>query len=189
MTDYNLDIDEAVILQNNNVACITNSLPVFKDELVLTNKNIIYVCIGVFGRVKEIKKYPLEQIKMYNNKPQVLILKAKDGNKEMQIFTVNQQMSFRFRDSEKKQMPIWIDKITQLMVKGETTINNKGTKTLPGIKNIVETIKETKYSLKDVMFTKAAKKIYITCPKCGAQIEGVKKQVAVCEYCGNRMTL
>lgn len=31
-------------------------------------------------------------------------------------------------------MPIWIDKITQLMVKGETTINNKGTKTLPGIK-------------------------------------------------------
>lgn len=113
MTDYNLDIDEAVILQNNNVACTTNSLPVFKDELVLTNKNIIYVCIGVFGRVKEIKKYPLEQIKMYNNKPQVLILKAKDGNKEMQIFTVNQQMSFRFRDSEKKQMPIWIDKITQ----------------------------------------------------------------------------
>ena len=104
MTDYNLDIDEAVILQNNNVACTTNSLPVFKDELVLTNKNIIYVCIGVFGRVKEIKKYPLEQIKMYNNKPQVLILKAKDGNKEMQIFTVNQQMSFRFRDSEKKQM-------------------------------------------------------------------------------------
>ena len=95
MTDYNLDIDEAVILQNNNVACTTNSLPVFKDELVLTNKNIIYVCIGVFGRVKEIKKYPLEQIKMYNNKPQVLILKAKDGNKEMQIFTVNQQMSFR----------------------------------------------------------------------------------------------
>lgn len=116
-------------------------------------------------------------------------MKAKDGNKEMQIFTVNQQMSFRFRDSEKKQMPIWIDKITQLMVKGETTINNKGTKTLPGIKNIVETIKETKNSLKDVMFTKAAKKIYITCPKCGAQIEGVKKQVAVCEYCGNRMTL
>ena len=149
MTDYNLDIDEAVILQNNNVACTTNSLPVFKDELVLTNKNIIYVCIGVFGRVKEIKKYPLEQIKMYNNKPQILILKAKDGNKEMQIFTVNQQISFRFR----------------------------------------ETIKETKNSLKDVMFTKAAKKIYITCPKCGAQIEGVKKQVAVCEYCGNRMAL
>ena len=76
-----MDIDEAVILQNNNVACTTNSLPVFKDELVLTNKNIIYVCIGVFGRVKEIKKYPLEQIKLYNNKPQVLILKAKDGNK------------------------------------------------------------------------------------------------------------
>ena len=75
------------------------------------------------------------------------------------------------------------------MVKGETIINNKGTKTLPGIKNIAETIKETKNSLKDVMFTKAAKKIYITCPKCGAQIEGVKKQAAVCEYCGNRMTL
>ena len=61
--------------------------------------------------------------------------------------------------------------------------------TLSGIKNIAETIKETKNSLKDVMFTKAAKKIYITCPKCGAQIEGVKKQVAVCEYCGNRMAL
>lgn len=95
---------------------------------------------------------------MYNNKPQVLILKAKDGNKEMQIFTVNQQISFRFRDSEKKQMSIWIDKITQLMVKGETTINNKGTKILSGIKNIAETIKETKNSLKDVMFTKAVKR-------------------------------
>ena len=44
---------------------------------------------------------------------------------------------------------------------------------------------------KDVVagYKRAAEKIYITCPKCGAQIEGVKKQVAVCEYCGNRMTL
>ena len=67
-------------------------------------------------------------------------------------------MSFRFRDSEKKQMPIWIDKITQLMVKGETTINNKDTKTLPRIKNIVETIKETKNSLKDECLLKLLKR-------------------------------
>lgn len=185
MIDYNLESDEAVILQSNNVSCTTKKIGSFSDELILTNKNIIYVHIGLFGKPKYIKKYSLEYVKMYNGKPQVLINQCKDGYYEMQIYTVDGQVSFRFVKNEKKQISLWIDKITELKVKGEARVNNKGIKGVSVIKNMVELLKETKESLDDSFI----KKIVVNCPKCGAQIEGVKKQNILCEYCGNKIKL
>ena len=69
MSVYELDFDEAVILQDTNVTMNGKSV-----TLILTNRNIIQVNKGFFGGDKDANKYPLvvipnESLEGYNVLP------------------------------------------------------------------------------------------------------------------------
>ena len=74
MSVYELDFDEAVILQDTNVTMNGKSV-----TLILTNRNIIQVNKGFFGGDKGANKYPLLELKELNGKPNVRVGKSKGG--------------------------------------------------------------------------------------------------------------
>ena len=61
MVDIELGSDEVVILNSTDVGKGGFSSS-FSDELVLTNHSIVYVEKGIFGRVKNVQRYQLNNI-------------------------------------------------------------------------------------------------------------------------------
>ncbi|WP_416143786.1 PH domain-containing protein [Planococcus koreensis] len=79
MVKVNLMPNESIILKSKNVmhgGLMAN----YTDELILTNQNIIHVKKGVFGNTKNVKKYPLNQIKIFNGKSQAILGKQRNGS-------------------------------------------------------------------------------------------------------------
>lgn len=70
---YTLDEDEVFIMRASDVMVGTFG----KADLVLTNKNIIQVNKGFFGGEKDAEKYPLAELKVYNDKANIVSTKNK----------------------------------------------------------------------------------------------------------------
>lgn len=67
MVNYNLEPNEAILIQSTGVLCEGGGLmTAYTDELILTNISIIHVKKGMFGNVKAVKKYPLSQVNIVN---------------------------------------------------------------------------------------------------------------------------
>ena len=87
-TKYKLLPNESIILQEDNV-CHGNGFSAYTDDLLLTNLNIVLISKGMFGNVKGITQYPLNQIKMFNGKPQAIRGKQSNGSPCLDIYFTN----------------------------------------------------------------------------------------------------
>ncbi len=120
MVNLELDFDEGIILQNSDAyRCGENGTTL--NELILSNKNIIYVyekSNGLFKKPDLItEKIPLADIKVINGQAQVMICKNNLDEKGIQILLTNGHREFiTFNISPKKTMPIWVDAINKAIV-------------------------------------------------------------------------
>ncbi|MDH6365147.1 hypothetical protein M2139_002169 [Enterococcus sp. PF1-24] len=69
MSEYKLQQNEALIMKNERIAQGKSST--LNDELLLTNLNLIWISKGLFGKVKTIQRYPINQIKVFEDQPQI----------------------------------------------------------------------------------------------------------------------
>jgi len=91
MSTYDLDADEAVILQTSGV--FEGKAPV---DLILTNRNLVQVNkIGLRGNMMPVK-YPLSDLKLLNGKPNILIGKAPNGSKQLELYFTTCEVYYRF---------------------------------------------------------------------------------------------
>ena len=182
------EADEVVILKNERVS-YDRSIPSYKDTLILTNKNIIFVKKGFLGGNKEVKRYPLSTIKIYNERPHAIIGKLKDGRNTLDISFISNNESFGFEF--KKDIINWIKKINELTTgKVIRTEEIEGANTvIPELEEIAHSVKATVDMCKDAFGFKK-KEIYVSCSckKCGATSSGIKGGSAKCPYCGNYIT-
>lgn len=148
-----LDYDEVVILQETNVAH-GGVMANYTDELILTNKKIICIHMGIFGGKKTTYHYPLEQIKVYNGMPQAQFGKLSNGNKTLSIYFLNGEEQFFFQSSNNKTIEKWISEIQKLFgceVKNKTKEkNNKKSKYEIEDDSILGAFKEVGNSFKEV---------------------------------------
>lgn len=180
MIVYSLDTDEAVILQDSNVKTSGTDI-----TLILTNKHVIQVKKGIFGREKSAFKYPLLDLKELNGKPNVRIGKAQNGEKQLELYFKLYQRVYCFRDflAEMK----WagaIEKAYRTVVaearKSEQTENNQGF-----FAPILNTLDTARHAL----FFKADETRTMKCPRCGADLVGEKGEQVTCGYCDTIVTI
>lgn len=101
MAKVNLMPNESIILKSTNVAH-GGLMAVYTDDLILTNQNIIHVKRGVFGNTKNVKKYPVNQIKIFNGIPQAILGKQRSGNLQLEIYFLNGLECYGFQTFSKK---------------------------------------------------------------------------------------
>jgi hypothetical protein len=82
----------------------------FGNEIMLTNLNFVWTSVVFFGFRKEIHKYPLDQIKVFNGRTQVFLGEhIENKSPVLEVYFTNGQVeSFGFQVSEKEaKKEIW----------------------------------------------------------------------------------
>ena len=120
MVDLNLDFDEGIILDTEGVHCSGNRGNTYIKNMVLTNKNIIYVTSqktgGVFSKsVDVIDKRPLSEVKVING--QVLANQKKTDLFEyaLQIQFVSGTEEYSYSEGSKKITNQWVNELNKLL--------------------------------------------------------------------------
>lgn len=177
MVKLNLKPNEVIILHHENISRGDKSR--YKDELVLTNLCLVHVEKGMFNKIKNINVFPVNTIKVYNNKAQAFANRRNNGYNYLDIYFINGQESFGF--SNKSDIQKYVKEINKLLVAPEEkkTINTNELKT---------TIIDTATSIIGALKVKP-KQISTKCPSCGATIAGEKGKNICCDYCGMYHTL
>jgi hypothetical protein len=188
MAHYNLQPNESFVLGSEHVHRGNSS-----GELVLTNLNLVFITSkGVFKTTYIPQLYPLNQIKIFNGKANVVAGKA--GN--IEIFFVNGNESFRFWNTDtlfsdkkaEKEAAKWVDAINQVLTGQASDISSSGNSALTGTEFIAGSLKDTFDTVKGAFGIKGKndkppEKLAKKCNSCGAPISGVKGQVTRCQYC------
>ncbi len=185
MAEYTLQRDEVVILKDLLAGYGPKTLNLSRYELVLTNQKLILLkknsALGGLASAKEDRTFPIDQIKMFNGQPQVVLI----GRTELEIQFVSGPESFRFHVN--KAAAKWVEQIHLLATgrESEVALSNERA----GVVGVSDIAKETFGTL---MGRSGAKlptseplmRVAGTCNQCGAPIEGFKDRVATCTYCG-----
>ena len=189
--DYNLLPNEAIVLKNESVYHPVENKIGELGELVLTNLNAIYIRKGFFGGTKEILKYPLNQIKILDGKPQVIIGKSSNGFYQIELYLKNGQEFFAFNTLGKKEALKWLDKISEILTGHIADIDSSERSYIPGIDVVADTLKNTIGTFKGAFGAKDKEKENVTsrCISCRAPLSGVKGQIIKCKYCDTEQSL
>lgn len=119
MFDLNLEYDESIIIETENVQHIALKEENL-EELVLTNKNLIFVRKiknGIFAKATiEVDKIPLGQIKVYNEIAQARQIKNMEHGISLQVQFSHGQELFVFEEAPKKITPQWVREISLILV-------------------------------------------------------------------------
>ena len=191
MENYNLLSNEAVIMKNENAFHPIGRKNGNVGELVLTNLNIIYIKKGVFGGTKEVLKFPLNQIKIIDEKPQVMLGQNTYGAYQIEIYFQNSQENFYFNSFGNKEMIKWIDKICEILTGESAKLDSSERSYIPGVYEIADTVKNTIGTFKDAfgIKQKEKEKVNSICVSCGAPLFGEKDTVIKCKFCGTKQLL
>lgn len=195
MVKINLMPNESIILKSENVMH-GGLMAGYTDELILTNQNIIHVKKGVFGNTKNVKKYPVNQIKIFNGNPQAMLGKQRNGSSQLEIYFLNGHEYFGFQSLTKKEVVQWINAISHLVTGHGSTIVPFGF-AIPGTKYLSETIKGTVDTFKNTFGIKSqiidngvsSENVTKKCISCSAPLIGKKRQTMHCKYCDTDQVL
>lgn len=162
----------------------------YTDELILTDQSIIYINKGIFKNTKSIQRFSINQIKIYDNKPQVILGKQFNGLPQLEIYFLNGQETFMFQSNGKNEIIKWIDSIYQLTTGHSADINSRDRTVIPGVEFVAETLKGTIDTFKGSFGIKAEKDMFETksrmlkkCISCMEPISGMEGHTVRCRYC------
>lgn len=187
MLDYGLESNEVVLVECEKAVPRENNFFNTEGVLVLTNKNILWVTTNFFGKVKDIIKHPLSDIKIYDGKAQVKLEEKFGEEPVLSLYYKNGQISYRMY--EKANVKDFVNQLNKTVTGSDEDIVVKGA--IPGVAFVGETIKGTADAFKSAfgIKPKKAEQAAIQCTYCGAKISGIKGTVVKCEYCGSSIRI
>lgn len=125
MIDLQLDADEGILLQATEIERYGEREDVL-DELILTNKNLIYSYEfknGMFSKTETcVKRIPLSQIKVVNDKVQIMHVDHDDYGDVLQVLYIDGSREYFSFYNPKKDIPKWINTINYAITGDETPI-------------------------------------------------------------------
>lgn len=87
MARIDLGLDEVILKQDTSVTHDRGGMfDSAGDELVLTNQALVVVHKGVFGGVKDVRRFPLSQIKVVNGAPQAVLGRSSSGENQLHVY-------------------------------------------------------------------------------------------------------
>lgn len=192
MVKYNLEPNESILMQRTGVLRETGTLmKLYTDELILTNKNIIWVSKGMFGNTKGVQKYPLNQVKVIGGEAQAFVGKSSNGMPNLQVYFINGQEVFQFQSFSKRGIAKWVNEISKVLTGHESTRGSLTSQSaIPGKEYLAETLKDTVGVFKDSFGMKSKnvpdavpEKVTKKCIGCMAPLTDTKEQSVLCRYC------
>lgn len=197
---YKLAPNESILMNSDRIS-YGGALAAFKDELVLTNQHIILINKGIFGNVKNVQYYNLNQIKVFNNKVQVLVRRKQNGSPILDVYFINGQESFGF-ESKRKALQ-WAEHIALLVGGQDVEIGNLGKQIGGEFDSFAEQLTDVADQLReqvglagesfklalgirphDIKKNKPVnERVATKCYACGAPLSGIKGQIIKCQYC------
>lgn len=187
-TKYDLRPDEVVLLRDEHVEH-AGSGSSYSHELLLTNLNLVLLKKGFFGGSKGVFKFPLNEIKVYDQQAQAVLGKASNGSAVLDVYFRNGQEQFAFGSGGKKKINEWVSKISQV-VTGESG-PQAGGRVLPGAEVVAGVLKDTLVVFKTRLGSKSDGPVKVAgkCAGCGAPLAGLQGKAITCEYCGSAQQL
>ncbi len=168
-------------------------------ELVLTNTDIIFVTKGSFGGIKDITRYPLSQIKMYNGEPQVMVGRdSKSLQITIDIYLLNGQESFTLYNSVSKKEAVKFRNAVYKHLTGyepEDEPNSNIVGAIPGAAFVADTLKGTvdvfknSFGIKSKGASNENEQVTKKCLSCSAPLSGRRGQRVKCKYCDTEQVL
>ena len=163
-----------------------------KGELILTTESQIFNRKNIWGKVADTEVYPINEIQLYKEKPQVKITSVY-GTKNLEIYLNNGQfLKFQIGDTYSRDAAVkWVNAIYELMTGHEYVEFDRSVYTIPEIEAIANfasgTINAFKKSLGYAV--KQPEEVVKYCQNCGAQIKGYRGDIGTCEFCGSKQKL
>lgn len=187
MIDYDLRSDEAVLVECSDVTLNDGKLFSSAGTLVLTSRNILFATTNMFGKVKNIDRHPLSDVKVYDDKAQVKIDEKLGEPATITIFFKNGQISYTA--NEKGRAKEFVNQLNKVVTGREDDLVAKSA--IPGTAFVAETLKGTIGTFKNAfgIKQKEPEKCALNCPRCGASISGIKGRVTQCPYCDSSVQL
>lgn len=105
---FNMMPNERILLHSTSV-CSGGTLSAYTDELYLTNYSVILIRKGMFGNVKEAKRYDISDIS------QVIVAKGRNGFRQLELFVGGEMIPFSFQSRPTKELRIWPLAINNLL--------------------------------------------------------------------------
>lgn len=189
-TTYSMQASEVVLLKDDCVAHAGRSS--YSDELILTNLNLVVLKKkGMFGSAKEVRTFPVDQIKVYNGQAQALIGKSRHGSDLLEVYFLGGQETFAFQSGGKKKLNAWIAKINESVTGEQAPTHQAGAMAVPGAEMVAGVLRDTLGVFKTRLGSKPASPMKAAgkCGGCGAPVTGLQGQTTTCEYCGSAQQL
>lgn len=195
MANFDLQANEAVVLKAGSVMHGGGRISAYNDELILTNIHLIWLNKGMLGKVKRVEYFPLNQVKIFNDRAQALVAKSSGGSPQLEVFFQGSQEEFQFSAGGKREVAKWADAINRLVTGTTAEMRSSANMALPGTEAIAETLRDTFSQFKNAFgsgvkgSTPEIVRVATKCLSCGAQISGVSGTVAKCQYCDSECTM
>ncbi len=163
----------------------------YTDELMLTNLNLVLLKKGSFGNSKSVLTFPVNQIKVYNERAQAVIGKYSNGADLLEVYFLNGQEKFSFQSGGKRKINEWIAKINQAVSGENGPVPQASGMALPGADLVAGVLKDTFGVFKSKLGSQpvAPVKVAGKCRGCGAPVTGFQGRAISCEYCGTAQQL
>ena len=142
MSDLKLESREGLLLQSDGVKQVGRKGSI-AGQLFLTNLHVIYVSKSFFGKTKGVDKYPIRDIKVVNDQPQVFLTKSPSaGTLRLAIHFRDREEAFEFESFAKRQIEKWISRL-RLVIGGDQDQSFENTGAIGGSEILGGMIRET----------------------------------------------
>lgn len=181
MDGLKLNPGERVIQENSKVGYGGLLL---NNSLVITDQSLILVKKSLMGHVKDIIRFPLDQIMVSDGEVQAIV--GKDGNLNaiLSVYFTTGQETFRFEWEEDAKK---VKKCISEVITGQPVPDEKD-EFFDDILGFANTIAGSVNKLKSAFGFKSTEQVSCHCPSCGASITGVKGETIKCPYCDSYYT-
>ncbi len=153
MVTINLQANETVVLMAENVIRGGGHFSYDSGELILTNLNIIWLNTGMFGKVKQLEYFELNQIVVFNDRAQALFTKGSNSWPRLDVVFQKSKETFQFRTGGRSEVLKWADAVNQI-VTGVTgvpaDIRSSASMALPGFEDFADTLRDTVNQFKGI---------------------------------------
>lgn len=182
---YELQAGEAVILKDARVK-YGGLWDSHTDDLMLTSFNLVLTERGIFGNIKGVLVFPLNQIKIHDGRAQALHGVEFNGSSVLDIYFASSQERFGFRSGGSATVKMWAAKINEVVtgtptVPEQDTPVNSSTQLLADVLHNSVSMFKAKLNLPET--NSSGPQASGKCRGCGAPLVGIQGQMIKCDYC------
>lgn len=196
MAKLSLDPNETIVFQADSVTDLKKLTSGEIDEIILTDLNFYYISKGIFRNIAEIRKHPINTIKLIDGKPNIQIsFNSSKLCKQISLYFVDGDEKFAlsmFTGKKAEDFKNCVYKVVTGDICRETSNENSAVSTIGGLfKSAISTAKNA-VGLSDGQDSPLAnkqKEVTKKCMFCSAPISGLAGSKVRCKYCDSEQTL